>query len=326
VNFQLPTKDAKSDYVLKQFDRIARKYDLANDLISLGMHRLWKARAIYELVGASACFSCTGCSGAGSSADGSKHENTGEAQHGAHEHNSKSANCPGEARSPFEKSSKASTAAQAACNGSDPALAAAMEMIEEALKNKGPRKYLDVCTGTGDLALEMFGRLGGYGEVCGLDFSPEMLSVARQRCARAFGDKAQLKWVQGDAQHLPFEDNSFDGAIISFGLRNLTDLQKGLNEMARVVKPGGRVVNLDLGQPDMPIFTPLFLFFFDQIVPIIGELIQNDRQAYTYLPESRKSYPHPIRLSEMFAEAGLVDISWYPLALGSVALHAGTVK
>jgi demethylmenaquinone methyltransferase/2-methoxy-6-polyprenyl-1,4-benzoquinol methylase len=340
VNFQLPTKDAKADYVLKQFDRIAKKYDLANDLISLGMHRLWKARAIYELVGASACFSCTGCSGTENASAGSTPGNTSAATHAAHEQNNKSANCPGESRSPFEKnancagdsgspfekSSQPSAATAAACTAADPAVASAMEMIEQALKNKGPRKYLDVCTGTGDLALEMYGRLGGYGEVCGLDFSPEMLAVARQRCARAFGDTPKLQWVQGDAQNLPFEDNSFDGAIISFGLRNLTDLQKGLNEMARVVKPGGRVVNLDLGQPDMPVFTPLFLFFFDKIVPIIGELIQNDRQAYTYLPESRKSYPHPVRLSEMFAEAGLVDISCYPLALGSVALHAGTVK
>lgn len=247
MTFQLPTTDEKADYVLKQFDRIAQKYDLSNDLISIGMHRLWKRRAINEL------------------------------------------------RHPDRKLSSG--------------------------------KYLDVCTGTGDLALSIAATDGLAAKVTGLDFSPQMLAVAKQRSKNASPDIAsKLEWKEGDAQNLPFEDNSFDGAIISFGLRNLSDLQKGLNEMARVVKPGGHVVNLDLGQPEMPIFTPLFLFFFDNVVPLIGQLVQGDRQAYTYLPESRKSYPDPERLTQMFAQAGLKDLRWISLACGSVALHVGTVK
>lgn len=242
MTYQLPTTEEKADYVLKQFDRIARKYDLVNDMISFGMHRLWKDRAIAELIGK---------------------------------------------------------------------------------REAGEKRYLDVCCGTGDLALMLSQKENKSSAISGLDFSGEMLEVARQRASKAAAD---IEFKQGDAQNLPYLDNSFDGAIISFGLRNLTDLQKGLNEMARVVKPGGRVVNLDLGQPDMPVFTPFFLFFFDKIVPLIGELVQQDRQAYTYLPESRKNYPHPQKLSKMFEEAGMKDVRWISLACGSVALHIGTVK
>ena len=246
-SFQLPSTDEKADYVQKQFDRIAKKYDLANDLISLGMHRLWKQRAINELTASL------------SSRDTNPH-------------------------------------------------------------------LLDVCTGTGDLALSLAENFSGSCQITGLDFSGEMLAVAEQRSAHApSAVRSCLNWKQADAQNLPFADDSFDGAIISFGLRNLTDLQKGLNEMSRVVKPGGRVVNLDLGQPTMPVFTPFFLFFFDNIVPLIGELIQQDRQAYTYLPESRKAYPNPQKLSSMFENAGLSDVRWISLACGSVALHVGTV-
>ena len=246
-SFQLPSTDEKADYVQKQFDRIAKKYDLANDLISLGMHRLWKQRAINELTASL------------SSRDTNPH-------------------------------------------------------------------LLDVCTGTGDLALSLAENFSGSCQITGLDFSGAMLAVAEQRSAHApSAVRSCLNWKQADAQNLPFADDSFDGAIISFGLRNLTDLQKGLNEMSRVVKPGGRVVNLDLGQPTMPVFTPFFLFFFDNIVPLIGELIQQDRQAYTYLPESRKAYPNPQKLSSMFENAGLSDVRWISLACGSVALHVGTV-
>jgi demethylmenaquinone methyltransferase / 2-methoxy-6-polyprenyl-1,4-benzoquinol methylase len=242
--FKLPSTEEKADYVQRQFDRIARRYDLVNDVISIGMHRFWKDRAIQELL----------------------------------------------------------------------------------TNNDG--HYLDVCTGTGDLALTIASRTNFHGRLTGIDFSKEMLAVARARedSLRQRRQFAKTDWVQGDALGLPFPDNSFDGAIISFGLRNLTNFQAGIKELSRVVKPGGRVVNLDLGQPDMPVFTPLFLFFFHNVVPIIGDIIQGDRAAYTYLPESRKSYPSPEKLTEMFRAADLVDVRWSPLACGSVALHAGTVR
>lgn len=286
MTFQLPTQEEKAGYVKNQFDRIAAKYDLANDLISLGMHRLWKKRAIEKLLGDSKLLL-------------SKEGQKGPAD---------------ESRFSYREG-KQSAANGAPVNelGGKPAQA--------------ERIYLDLCTGTGDLAMLLSEKLGPEDQVIGLDFSPNMLQVARRRQEHKNKNTgAGLTWKEGDALTLPFADNTFDGAIISFGLRNLSDIQQGLNEMARVVKPGCRVVNLDLGQPETPIFTPLFLFFFENIVPLIGEIIQQDRQAYTYLPESRKNYPHPRLLSEMFENAGMWQVEWWPLALGSVALHVGKVR
>jgi demethylmenaquinone methyltransferase/2-methoxy-6-polyprenyl-1,4-benzoquinol methylase len=239
--FRLPTKEEKADYVRAQFDRIARRYDLTNDAISMGMHRTWKPAAVNQLQ----------------------------------------------------------------------------------LKPDG--QYLDVCCGTGDLSLLIAQRLGKTGQVTGLDFSPKMLEVARQRAASAKNLEAELKWQQGDAQQLPFPDDSFDAAIISFGLRNLTDLQRGVSEMARVVKPGGHVVNLDLGHSNVPLFSQMFQFYFSTIVPIIGLILQNDKSAYTYLPDSLSTYPKPDGISKLFENAGLQDVKHIPLALGSVALHVGAV-
>ncbi|HEY9776102.1 MAG TPA: bifunctional demethylmenaquinone methyltransferase/2-methoxy-6-polyprenyl-1,4-benzoquinol methylase UbiE [Planktothrix sp.] len=239
--FRLPTKEEKADYVLKQFDRIARGYDLTNDAISMGMHRFWKNTAVDKL----------------------------------------------------------------------------------SVRPDG--QYLDVCCGTGDLSLIIANRLAEEGKVVGLDFSSNMLDVARRRASKATV-VPQLEWVQADAQQIPSEDSTFDGAIVSFGLRNLTDYQRGINEMARVVKPGGHVINIDLGDSRTPLFAQLFAFYFRHVVPIIGMVLQNDRQAYTYLPESKNQYQKPEGITQLFTNAGLVDVRHIPLALGSVALHVGTVK
>jgi demethylmenaquinone methyltransferase / 2-methoxy-6-polyprenyl-1,4-benzoquinol methylase len=244
MSFRLPTAEEKSEYVLKQFDRIAWNYDLTNDAISLGMHRLWKNAAIASL--------------------------------------------------------------EPRLNGS----------------------YLDVCCGTGDLASGIAQRLSQGGRVVGVDFSQNMLDLAAKRNGAPHEGRDRgvtLEWLRADAENLPFADNSFDGAMISFGLRNLTNLQKGVLEMARVVKPGGKVVNLDLGHPSAPIFTPLYHFYFRNIVPLLGELLAGDRSAYTYLPSSLSSYPKPDGITAMFAAAQLKNIVHKPLAWGSVALHVGTV-
>jgi demethylmenaquinone methyltransferase / 2-methoxy-6-polyprenyl-1,4-benzoquinol methylase len=245
--FQLPTKEEKAEYVREQFDRIAARYDLVNDAISFGMHRLWKARAVSELC------------------------------------------------------------------------------------QPGGESFLDVCCGTGDLALTISRQLTGSGLVTGLDFSQKMLDVAARReekaeqqpSASGSGRDIKINWLRGDAQNLPFQDNTFDGAMISFGLRNLTDLPRGIKEMCRVIKGGGRVVNLDLGHPTVPVFSPMFRFYFSYFVPLIGDLLQGDRQAYTYLPQSLTTYPKPAEISQIFASAGLQDVRHIPLAMGSVALHIG---
>jgi demethylmenaquinone methyltransferase / 2-methoxy-6-polyprenyl-1,4-benzoquinol methylase len=165
--------------------------------------------------------------------------------------------------------------------------------------------------------------------VTGFDFSSNMLAVAQDRGRRAkLAGKAvcDLQWQCGDAQNLPFDSASFNGALISFGLRNLTDLEAGLAQMRRVVRPGGKVINLDLGDPNLPLFTPAFNLYFRHVVPIIGQVLQNDRQAYTYLPESRNTYPKPAALTALFEKVGLQDVQHVSLALGSVALHVGTVR
>jgi len=150
--------------------------------------------------------------------------------------------------------------------------------------------------------------------------------VATQRRARhASKGNCQIKFQEGDALHLPFANDTFDGAIVSFGLRNVTDYQRAINEMARVVKPGGKVINLDLGKSQVPVFAQLFAFYFRQIVPLIGHALQSDKQAYTYLPVSNSAYPDPQGISQIFKTAGLTRVKHISLALGSVALHVGTV-
>jgi len=248
----LPAQEQKHAFVHAQFERIAAKYDLTNDVISFGMHRLWKERAVQILL-----------------------KNAQNAQNATNAQN---------------------------------------------------RSYLDVCCGTGDLSLRIASKLKDQDSVTGLDFSGNMLSCAASRLDKA-GDviSCKVSFVEGDAQNLPFQQDQFDGAIISFGLRNLTDLPRGIAEMTRVVKPGGLVLNLDLGEAQGPIFAPLFALHFDVIVPMIGAIVQNDRSAYTYLPESRTTYPKPAGISKIFEESGLVDVKHIALAGGSVALHTGRV-
>jgi demethylmenaquinone methyltransferase/2-methoxy-6-polyprenyl-1,4-benzoquinol methylase len=185
--------------------------------------------------------------------------------------------------------------------------------------------FLDVCCGTGDLALRIAEQVAtrGGSHVTGLDFSPNMLEVAERRLSQGNISSSRLTWIRGDAQNLPFPDDTFDGVIVSFGLRNLTDLQQGLNELARVVKPGGKVINLDLGHSEIPLFSNLFAFYFSHVVPIIGTILQKDRSAYTYLPESLSTYPKPAEITTMFEKAGLEQVQYCPLALGSVAMHIG---
>jgi len=245
----LPAQEQKHAFVHAQFERIAAKYDLTNDVISFGMHRLWKERAVQTLL-----------------------------------------------------------------------------RNAQNVTGSSSRSYLDVCCGTGDLSLRIASKLQKEDFVTGLDFSGNMLICAAQRLQNAGSTiKPNVSWVEGDAQNLPFQQDQFDGAIISFGLRNLTDLPRGIAEMTRVVKPGGLVLNLDLGEAKGPIFAPLFAIHFDVVVPIIGAVLQNDRKAYTYLPESRTTYPKPEGISKIFTEAGLVDVKHVALAGGSVALHIGRV-
>jgi demethylmenaquinone methyltransferase/2-methoxy-6-polyprenyl-1,4-benzoquinol methylase len=176
---------------------------------------------------------------------------------------------------------------------------------------------LDVCCGTGDLAVELRRATGPSGRVVGLDFSPQMLDVAR-------GKSDQVDWVQGDALDLPFADDEFAAATVGWGVRNLADHERGFREMARVVRPGGRVVCVEMSSP--PAWAaPFARMWTDRAVPVLGRLIARDAEAYEYLPESVRRFPDAPGLADVMRRAGLEKVSYTRLMLGVVAIHVGTV-
>jgi len=191
---------------------------------------------------------------------------------------------------------------------------------DEARLTPGARA-LDVCCGTGDLAFELKRRVGRAGEVVGLDFSEQMLARAREK-SRRMG--LEVSFEHGNALELPYEDGTFDATTIGFGLRNLVDFPGGVTELARVVRPGGRVVILEITTPARPPLSWFYAVWFDRIVPLLGTLA-GDRDAYTYLPSSVRRFPAAASLARLIDEAGLHEIGYRTMAGGIVAVHAGTV-
>ena len=188
------------------------------------------------------------------------------------------------------------------------------------LARVGPgSRALDVATGTGDLAIELARRVAPGGEVVGSDFSEGMLDRAR---AKAPGEPG-LRWEWGNALELPYADATFDAATVGFGARNFSDLERGLGEMARVVRPGGKVVVLEITTPTKPPLSTFFSVWFDRVVPALGSLA-SEPEAYTYLPSSVKRFPGPDALGAAMARAGLEDVRWILTAGGIIALHSGT--
>jgi demethylmenaquinone methyltransferase/2-methoxy-6-polyprenyl-1,4-benzoquinol methylase len=179
---------------------------------------------------------------------------------------------------------------------------------------------LDVCCGTGDLAIELAARVGPRGTVVGCDFSEPMLELARPKAAVRGLDQVRFEWA--DALELPYPDASFDAVTVGFGVRNLVDLQRGLGELARVLRPGGRLVILEITQPRRPPLSTFYSLWFDRIVPILGTLA-GDHDAYSYLPQSVKRFPSPPGLAELLATAGLERIRYLVLAGGIIAIHSG---
>jgi demethylmenaquinone methyltransferase / 2-methoxy-6-polyprenyl-1,4-benzoquinol methylase len=186
-------------------------------------------------------------------------------------------------------------------------------------------KVLDVATGTGDLALELARRVAPGGEVVGSDFSEGMLARARTKAGKASAAAlANTRFEWGDALDLPYPDDSFDAATVGFGVRNFSDLARGLAEMTRVVRPGGKVVVLEFTTPTRPPLSWFYRLWFDRIVPQLGRF-SADPAAYTYLPESVKRFPGPAALAAEFERAGLERINWLQTAGGIVTIHSGRV-
>jgi demethylmenaquinone methyltransferase / 2-methoxy-6-polyprenyl-1,4-benzoquinol methylase len=178
-------------------------------------------------------------------------------------------------------------------------------------------RALDVASGTGDLAIELARRVGPTGTVVGSDFSEAMLARAREK-------SSAVTWEWANALELPYPDDGFDAATVGFGARNFADLDRGLAEMARVVRPGGRVVILEITTPQRPPLSTFFSIWFDRIVPALGKLA-GDPDAYAYLPSSVKRFPAPDALAGRMAATGLTDVRWVLTAGGIIALHVGTV-
>ena len=212
--------------------------------------------------------------------------------------------------------------------------------VDLALVGPGCR-VLDVATGTGDLAIELASRVAPGGEVIGSDFAEGMLDRARAKVAsrQMTGVPPRFEWA--DAMELPYADASFDAATVGFGARNFDDLARGLAEMVRVVRPGGRVVVLEITTPTRPPLSLFYRLWFDRIIPALGLLAgtilgrsarargqssaPTIADAYTYLPNSVKRFPGPQALAAEMQRAGLCEISYLLTAGGIVAIHVGKV-
>lgn len=214
------------------------------------------------------------------------------------------------------------------------------------LAGVGPgSRVLDVATGTGDLAIELARRVAPGGEVVGSDFSEPMLDRARAKADRLFGrhgaDSVRVRFEWGDALDLPYPDDCFDAATVGFAARNFSDLGRGLVEMARVVRPGGRVVVLEFTTPTRPPLSLFYRVWFDRIVPVLGRIIaplgrllsraSDDQagvtiaEAYTYLPNSVKRFLAPHQLAAEMERAGMFDVRYLVTAGGIVVIHVATV-
>lgn len=191
----------------------------------------------------------------------------------------------------------------------------------KALKGKAPKRILDVATGTGDLALEAM-RVLKPDEIVGLDLSEQMLSFGREKI-KAQGLDGKISMIKGDSENLPFADHSFDAITVAFGVRNFQNLEAGLREMHRVLKPGGQVAILEFSKPHGFPFKQVFNFYFKNILPVWGNLLSKSSNAYTYLPESVQHFPEGESFLSIMKSCGYQSVSAEPLTFGTCTLYLG---
>lgn len=181
---------------------------------------------------------------------------------------------------------------------------------------------LDVGTGTGDLAIALARQSSPDAHIVGVDFTPEMLDLGRRKIA-CIGLNGRIELLQGDGERLPFANDTFDACYSAFVVRNLADMGQGFAEMLRVVKPGGRVVCLEMSHPHNPVFAAGFHLYFDRIVPLLGRLVGKAFDAYSYLPSSVVTFPNAPELRHIMESAGWSDVHYYYRVGGVVAVHTG---
>ncbi len=188
------------------------------------------------------------------------------------------------------------------------------------LKQDNPKQILDIATGTGDFAIEALALDPDF--VTGVDISDGMLEKGREKLKqRGLDDKIAL--FNGDSENLAFEDNKFDAIIVAFGVRNFENLERGLSDMKRVLRPGGKVVILEFSKPNSFPFKQLYNFYFKYILPIVGRLISKDQAAYTYLPESVGNFPDGDKFLNVLQEVGYTDTRCRPLTFGISSIYTG---
>jgi demethylmenaquinone methyltransferase / 2-methoxy-6-polyprenyl-1,4-benzoquinol methylase len=202
--------------------------------------------------------------------------------------------------------------------------------VDEAWRRRAVRELaapiggtvLDLCCGTGDLAFHL-ARSDRSLHVVGADFCEPMLAAARARAPRERGSD-RVRFELGDALALPYPDDTFDGATMGFSMRNVVDIVGALRELRRVLKSGGRFVNLDVTRPVNPLFRQLFALYFYRVVPLVGGAIGGSKSAYRYLPNSLTNFPDADGLATRFRAAGFSDVRYLRLGGGAIAIHVGT--
>ena len=194
----------------------------------------------------------------------------------------------------------------------------------DALSLSSGARVLDLCTGTGDLAIAIVHRASGA-TVVGIDFAGEMLRLARVKVTAASLDR-RIRLVRGDATSIPLPDGSCDAATIAFGIRNVAEPQRALAELARVIKPGGRLAILEFGEPRIPGIRTLYSWYFRYLLPLIGRLVSNHQSAYSYLPASVGAFPPPSEFSRVLAATGFSHVRAVPLTFGIVYLFTAERK
>lgn len=189
------------------------------------------------------------------------------------------------------------------------------------IRSHQPKTILDIATGTGDLAIAL-SKIEGT-TITGLDISAGMLKVGEEKIIKK-GLNDRITMQLGDSENLPFEDNSFDAITVAFGVRNFENLEAGLKEMNRVLKPGGQVAVLEFSQPTSFPFKQIYGFYFRYILPTIGKLVSKDASAYTYLPESVGAFPYGARFLEILGKCGFSDTRGQQVTFGIATIYTGT--
>lgn len=185
------------------------------------------------------------------------------------------------------------------------------------LKKDNPKQILDVATGTGDLAIAIY--KGTKAEIVGLDLSQEMLNVGIDKIEK-LNLQNKIKMQKGDAENLPFEDNKFDAVSVAFGVRNFENLEKGLQELRRVVKENQSVYILEFSQVE-GFLAPFYQFYFKKILPMVGRLVSKDDRAYTYLPDSVNHFPYGEKMKNILLEVGFSQVEYKKLSLGIATIY-----